>query len=190
MRSGPATQTAFACVNLTAAPARAHLPASEENQLSATVAHPHSKVQLHPHRACRSQSRHARPFLRRPQRPGARNAFTFGNLSAIHLSAAPGTDLSACPARSPDNCRRTNLRDHWRRVIHACSDCTFSYCENFINENSRPRCAKTVDDQSCLWKPAENLETIGPYRKGKQESLPPPGIYFTATCECEAETAP
>src|SRR2546423_105789 len=44
MRSGPATQTALACVNLTAAPARARLPASEENRLSATVAHPHSKV--------------------------------------------------------------------------------------------------------------------------------------------------
>jgi hypothetical protein len=44
MRSGPATRTALACVNLSAAPARARLPASEEDRLSATVAHHHSKV--------------------------------------------------------------------------------------------------------------------------------------------------
>jgi hypothetical protein len=34
-----------------------------------------TEVQLHPNRADRSQSRHARPFLRRPQRPGCPQRF-------------------------------------------------------------------------------------------------------------------
>jgi hypothetical protein len=99
------------------------------------------------------RSRHARPFLRRPQRPGTHDAFTLweplGNSPSTLLSQALGKTVAE-PA----------LRDHWQRDVHACSESTFSHSEFSINKNSWRVCAKAVDDGSSLWKMAENLEKI------------------------------
>lgn len=59
-----------------------------------------------------------------------------------------------------ENYRRTCFRDHWQRVVHACSDCTFSHLLTFSNQNSRARCAKTVECGNSLWKRKENLAEI------------------------------
>jgi hypothetical protein len=52
------------------------------------------------------------------------------------------------------------LRDHWQRDVHACSDCTFSHSEIVRNKNAPGRCAKPVDEKTCLWKLAENAGNI------------------------------
>jgi hypothetical protein len=61
--------------------------------------HIHTEVQLHPNRADRSQSRHARPFLRRPQRPGCPQRFHALGTSAACLS----TLLSQIRRQLPQN---------------------------------------------------------------------------------------
>ncbi len=100
MRSRPATRTAFACVNLTAAPARARLPASNgEPALSNGGA-----ATLESAGASSSRLPVAVPpcetVLRRPQRPGARNAFTFGNRSATHPFGYAGHRPFGLPQRT------------------------------------------------------------------------------------------
>ncbi len=90
MRSGPATRTAFA-------KRESHHPWTPQRACRSSTAiqfcrNAASRHSVEPsyhlrtaiallvprvHRAYRSQSRRARPFLRRPQRPGARNACTF-----------------------------------------------------------------------------------------------------------------
>jgi len=66
------------------------------------------------------------------------------------------------------------LLDHWRRVIHACSDCTFSRGAVFINSKVRHPCAKPVEDGTCLWMVAEKLVVIGVIRAVVRPSLSPP----------------
>jgi hypothetical protein len=52
------------------------------------------------------------------------------------------------------------LRDHWQRDVHACSENTFTYLDNFHNRNSLHYCAKPVDGETCLWKRAEKADEI------------------------------
>ena len=121
------------------------------------------------------QSRHAEPFLRRPQRPGARNAFTFGEPQqfvprhcsrrpvwlAVYELFSPFTKLSDPPWQAlRKTAAEPALRDHWQRDVHACSESTFADLETFHNRKSLSRCAKPVDDESCLWKLAENADEI------------------------------
>jgi hypothetical protein len=125
MRSGPATRTAFAMRESRRCPSprapadflETFCNASRKSTLMLRRSF-YTEVQLHPNRADRSQSRHARPFLRRPQRPGRPQRFhalgTFSSLSFDSAHANPKA-TAAEPA----------LRDHWQRDIHACSDCTF-----------------------------------------------------------------
>jgi len=64
------------------------------------------------------------------------------------------------------------LRDHWQRDVHACSENTFAYLENFHNRNSLHCCAKPVDGETCLWKMAEKADEISaPVRAGKKTVL-------------------
>ena len=84
----------------------------------------------------------------------------FGNRSGGHpFDSALGGPLGH---HSEPSLRKTAaepaLRDHWQRVIHACSDCTFSHGEAFINSKVRPRCAKPVEAVTCLWMVAEKPE--------------------------------
>src|SRR6266496_6360863 len=54
---------------------------------------------VHPHRAVPVAVPPCETVLRRPQRPGTRNAFTFGNRSAARPFGTPSADLSACSQR-------------------------------------------------------------------------------------------
>ena len=114
----------------------------------------HTEVQLHPNRADRSQSRHARPFLRRPQRPGRpQRLHALGTFSSLSFDSAHA-DPEATAAEPA-------LRDHWQRDIHACSESTLSHPETLRNQKSQARCANPVDDENCLWKFAEKVEKTG-----------------------------
>ena len=139
--------------------------------LSATVAHFALASALAAHRAGWLQSRHARPFLRRPQRPGARNAFTFGEPQqfvprhcsrrpvwlAVREPFGPFTKLSDPPWQAlRKTAAEPALRDHWQRDVHACSESTVADLETFHNRKLLRRCAKPVDENSSLWKMAEN----------------------------------
>ena len=152
MRSGPATRTAFAMREFHGCPSprsparflKTFCNASRKPALM-QQRRIRTEVQLHPNRADRSQSRHAKPFLRRPQRPGCPQRFH-----------ALGT-FSKCPKATA---AEPALRDHWQRDIHACSESTLSHPQTVRNQKSRPRCANPVDDENCLWKLAENAEEI------------------------------
>jgi hypothetical protein len=103
MRPGPATRTAFAMRELHGCPSP-RSPARFLETFCNASGKPalmrqrriHTEVQLHPNRADRSQSRHARPFLRRPQRPGCPQRFhalgTFSSLSFDSALADPKTN--------------------------------------------------------------------------------------------------
>jgi hypothetical protein len=91
MRSGPATRTAFACVNLTAAfPASGQLlcrDAALQRLFNAGLAagRIHTRKCGAAHRACWLQSRHARPFSEEAATPGLPATLArFGNRSAVH----------------------------------------------------------------------------------------------------------
>jgi len=156
MRPGPATRTAFAMRGSHGCPSPrfsaslaetfCNVPFSADSQQQRRI---HTEVQSHPNRADRSQSRHARPFLRRPQRPGHPQRFhALGTFSSVSFDSALA-DPRATAAEPA-------LRDHWQRDIHACSESTLSHPETLRNHNSRPRCANPVDVEDCLWKEAEN----------------------------------
>ena len=85
-----------------------------------------------------------------------------GTASAAHpFDSAPGTPLGRHPQPSlGKTAAEPALRDHWQRVIHACSDCTFSRGAVFINSKVRPSCAKAVEDGTCLWMVAEKRGVI------------------------------
>jgi len=93
MRSGPATRTAFAMREFHGCPSprsparflKTFCNASRKPALM-QQRRIRTEVQLHPNRADRSQSRHARPFLRRPQRPGCPQRFHALGTSAACLS--------------------------------------------------------------------------------------------------------
>src|SRR5947209_5458573 len=122
MRSGPATQTAFAMREFLAAWSALSCQNGRDVfqrgnnfgcQLRCAFA---LESAVAAYRAGWLRSRHARPFLRRPQRPGAHDAFTLweplGNSPSALLPQALGKTVAE-PA----------LRDHWQRDCHACSDC-------------------------------------------------------------------
>jgi hypothetical protein len=100
--------------------------------------------------------------LRRPQRPGRPQRFhVWEPLGSASLRLSVRSGFAACSDFGPwENCRRTDFRNHWQRYVHACSDCNFSHSGTFSNENSHPRCAKTVECGNSLWKNAENPAEI------------------------------
>lgn len=94
----------------------------------------------------------------------ARNACTFREpLRRLILSILlRGTPLGRHPQPTlRKTAAEPALRDHWQRVIHACSDCTFSRWRSFINSKVRRSCAKPVEDGTSLWMVAEKGEVIG-----------------------------
>lgn len=147
MRSGPATQTAFACVNsfcrTRALPSNETAAVTSDHFSFTAICGGASALEsaVAPNRALPACSPAMRDrVLRRPQRPGTRNACTLWE------------PLGNSPSRTA---AEPALRDHWQRIVHACSDCNVSHSGIFSNKKSRVTCAKTVDVMTCLWKGTE-----------------------------------
>jgi len=140
-------------VNLTADPARARLPVRKRGCLQ-PLPDPwlqlrwriRTEVRLHPiaPAGCSPAMRDRSEEAATPGLPAT--------LSRLGTSAVYPRATAAEPA-----CAITGSV-----TIHACSDCTFSYADASRNKNSLCRCAKTVEDDSSLWKIAENLGKILP----------------------------
>jgi hypothetical protein len=98
----------------------------------------------------------------------------FGNLSSSFLSLLTRTcQLAVSRTVGPfhrafrstvadlgKTAAESAFRDHWQRNFHACSERTFAYLASLHNRNLFRHCAKTVEEESCLWKLAENTDKM------------------------------
>jgi hypothetical protein len=154
MRSGPATQTAFADVKFTSAIARVLPPAGTCVVTNARYLMDHElRWRICTKGAVASGSRLAGLAVP-PCETVSEEAATPGLPATL---ARFGKPLDSSPSRTA---AEPALRDHWQRDVHACSDCNVSHREYLSNRKPNTGCAKTVDARTCLWKGKEKTEII------------------------------